>query len=192
MDSLDVKTDFSDNPHVTTGEDSGERDRVDARVDRWATEIPGLDVPTEAIAQRISMLEHYLDKGMGKATAPFGLGVGEYKVLTVLRGSGEPYRMSPSKLAEYCNLSTGAMTNRLDNLERDGLVQRLPDPDDRRSLQVELTEKGAGVWQQIAEVAADREKRVTATLDTKEKAQLNALLRRLVLSFERELGPLKK
>src|SRR5262245_36656654 len=192
MNSLDVKTDFSDNPRVTTGEDSAERDRVDARVDRWATEIPGLDVPTEAIAQRISMLEHYLDKGMGTSTAPFGIGVGEYKVLTVLRGSGAPYRMSPSKLADSCNLSTGAMTNRLDNLERSGLVQRLPDPEDRRSLQVELTEQGRDVWQQIAEVAAAREARIASALTEQEKTELNGFLRRLVLSFERELGPLKK
>ena len=70
MNSLDVKTDFSDNPPVTSGEDSAERDRVDARVDRWAAEIPGLDVPTEAIAQRISILEHYLDKGMSTSSAP--------------------------------------------------------------------------------------------------------------------------
>lgn len=192
MDSLDVKTDFSDNPPVTSGEDSAERDRVDARVDRWAAEIPGLDVPTEAIAQRVSMLDHYLDKGMGAATTPFGLGVGEYKVMTVLRGSGAPYRMSPSKLADSCNLSTGAMTNRLDNLERAGLVKRLPDPDDRRSVQVELTEQGHETWQKIAEVAAAREARVVATLDESEKTALNGLLRRLVLSFERELGPLKK
>ena len=84
------------------------------------------------------------------------------------------------------------MTNRLDNLEEAGFVRRLPDPDDRRSLQVELTKKGRSVWQQTAQLQADKEAKVTSALDENEKAQLNVYLRRLVLAFEREVGPLHK
>ena len=95
MDSLDVKVNVADNPAVTGGEESAEHDRVDARIGRWAKEIPGLDVPTEEIAQRVSILHKYLDRSLAETTAPYGLGMGEYKVLTVLRGSGSPYRLSP-------------------------------------------------------------------------------------------------
>jgi DNA-binding MarR family transcriptional regulator len=84
------------------------------------------------------------------------------------------------------------MTNRLDNLEEARLVKRVPDPDDRRSIQVELTRKGQRVWNEMASLAAARESSITAPLDEDEKEQLNALLRRLVLSYERQFGRIKK
>ncbi len=170
----------------------GKRDRVDSRIGRWAEEIPGVDLAVEAITQRIHLLHRGLERNLAETTERFDLGVGEYAVLTMLRGSGAPYRMSPSRLADWCVLSSGAMTNRLDNLERQGLVERIPDPDDRRSVQVALTEAGHRRWDEAAGLAAEREALVAATLDNEEKEQLNALLRRLVLAFESEHGPIKK
>jgi DNA-binding MarR family transcriptional regulator len=169
-----------------------EQDRIDARVGRWEHEIPGVDLEVEAMTQRIHMLHRALERSLAETTERFGLTVGEYMVLTALRGSGEPYRLSPSRLAEGCWVSSGAMTNRLDNLERAGLVERIPDPDDRRSVQVTLTAEGHRVWNDASGTAAARESLVASSLDADEKVQLNALLRRLVLAFEREMGPLKK
>ena len=169
-----------------------ERDRVDERLERWAEEIPGLDLPTEAITQRVHMLHRAFERGLAETSERFGLTVGEYMVLAMLTGSGEPYRMSPSRLSESCILSSGAMTNRLDNLEEAGLVERVPDPDDRRSIQVALTAKGHRLWDKMAGLAAAREALVTSALDEDEKEQLNALLRRLVHSYERQFGPIKK
>ena len=63
-------------------------------------------------------------------------------MLAALRRSGEPYRLTPTKLAEEALISTAGMTNRLDRLEQAGLVERLPDPDDRRGVLVELTGEG--------------------------------------------------
>jgi DNA-binding MarR family transcriptional regulator len=171
---------------------TAESDRVDARVLRWVDEIPNLDLATEAITQRIHLIDRGLERSMSEVTEGFGRTVGEYKVLTMLRGQGEPYRLSPSRLADWCVLSTGAMTNRLDNLEQDGLVERIPDPTDRRSVHVTLTKKGHALWEEMAGIAAAREALIASTLDEDEKEQLNALLRRLVLAFEREVGPLKK
>ena len=78
------------------------------------------------------------------------------------------------------------MTNRLDNLEEQGLVERLPDPDDRRALRVKLTPKGHDLWQEMAELQAGKELQVASALDEGERKELNDLLRRLVLSFEQE------
>ncbi len=169
-----------------------ERDRVDARIGRWVDEIPGLDLPTEAITQRVHLINRGLERALSEVTEGFGLSVGEYMVLTMLRGQGEPYRLSPSRLSDWCVLSSGAMTNRLDNLEQAGLVKRVPDPDDRRSVQVTLTKKGHKLWDEMAGTAAAREALIASALDEDEKEQLNALLRRLVIAFEREVGPLKK
>ena len=78
------------------------------------------------------------------------------------------------------------MTNRLDNLEEQGLVERLPDPDDRRALRVKLTPKGHDLWQEMAALQAGKELQVASALDEGERKELNDLLRRLVLSFEQE------
>jgi DNA-binding MarR family transcriptional regulator len=85
-------------------------------------------------------------------------------------------------------LSSGAMTNRLDRLEQAGLVRRLRDPDDRRGIQVELTNKGKGLYEDAIGVQGRKESLVAAALTNTEKKQLNALLRRLMIEFERAEG----
>jgi DNA-binding MarR family transcriptional regulator len=80
------------------------------------------------------------------------------------------------------------MTNRLDRLEQAGLVKRLPDPDDRRGVLVELTKAGGEKWLLSTGAEAEREALIAAALTKKEKEQLNALLRRLMLEFERREG----
>jgi DNA-binding MarR family transcriptional regulator len=106
-----------------------------------------------------------------------GLSEGEWKVLGHLQLDGPPHRKPVGQLARWGDLSSGAMTNRIGRLEQAGLVRRLPDPDDRRGVLVELTDAGARAWEQSVSAAA--------ALSVKEKQQLNALLRRLMLEFER-------
>jgi DNA-binding MarR family transcriptional regulator len=78
------------------------------------------------------------------------------------------------------------MTNRLDRLEAAGLVRRLPDPDDRRAIQVELTDQGHRAWEDSVGVQAAKEELIaSAALNANEREQLNRLLRRLMLAFER-------
>jgi DNA-binding MarR family transcriptional regulator len=85
-------------------------------------------------------------------------------------------------------LSSGAMTNRLDRLEQAGLLRRLRDPNDRRGIQVELTKKGKGLYEDAIGVQGRKESLVAAALTNTEKKQLNALLRRLMIEFERTEG----
>ena len=76
------------------------------------------------------------------------------------------------------------MTNRLDRLEQAGFVRRLPDPDDRRSTLVELTDIGRTVWEESVGTQAAKEAVIADALDAREKDELNALLRRLVRSTD--------
>lgn len=80
------------------------------------------------------------------------------------------------------------MTNRLDRLEEAGLVRRLPDPNDRRGVVVEVTDKGQRLYEKTVDVQAKKEQFVASALTDAEKKQLNALLRRLMLEFERAEG----
>jgi DNA-binding MarR family transcriptional regulator len=92
--------------------------------------------------------------------------------------------MSAGDLAELLDLSTGAMTNRLDGLEEQGLVTRERAAADRRSVLVTMTPKGQETLVTAVESAGKEEHALFSTLSETQHRQLNALLRTLVLSFQ--------
>lgn len=161
-------------------------DGVDRMLEVWKRELPDLDLATEGIVERIQKLTKYLGRVMNETLAEFNLDRGEWWLLGALRKSGPPYRRSPGHLADDLGLSSGAMTNRLDRLEASGLIRRLPDPSDRRGLQVELTDAGWRAWQDSVGAQAQKEALIASALDPEEKELLNSLLRRLMLQFERD------
>jgi DNA-binding MarR family transcriptional regulator len=68
------------------------------------------------------------------------------------------------------------------------LIRRLPDPNDRRSVQVELTPAGEQAYRQPTATAAAKEALIASALNGREREQLNGYLRRLMIAFE-ELHP---
>ena len=171
---------------------SREVDGVDPQLEVWGRELPGLDLETEGIVERIGKLERYLDRSTRETLEAFDLSHGEWRLLGRLRYAGPPYRGKPGMLSEALGLSTGAMTNRLDNMERRGLLRRLDDPDDRRGVLVELTQQGRDLWEASVGAQAQKEALVASALDEREKRELNDLLRRMMNAFERHHGSLKK
>ena len=161
-----------------------EQDSVDRMLESWAPELPGIDLDVEAAVQRIHKLNRLIHRKMTETLAERGLNYGEWGILAQLSLQGPPYRSSPGQLAEKESLSSGAMTNRLDQLEKAGLVRRLPDPNDRRALQVELTEEGHKAWLEAVGVQAAKEAALAAALDERQLAQLNNLLRKALLGLE--------
>ena len=161
-----------------------ETDRVGRMLHVWKREIPDLDLETEGIVERIQHLNKRLEHAMNDTLAQFDIDKGEWQVLTVLRRSGDPYRLSPGALARFMNLSAAAMTNRLNQLESRGLIRRLPDADDRRAVKVELTEDGWRRWQDSVGAQAEKEAMIASALSESEKKALNELLIRLLLQFE--------
>ena len=161
-----------------------EKDHVDRFLDRFGERLPPMDLVVEGIVDRIGGLNRRLNREMDETLAEFGLNRGEWKVLGTLWRAGEPHRISPGELARVEELSTGAMTNRLDQLESAGLVRRLPDPDDRRSIQVELTDKGRRTWERAVAAQAEKEVAFASALGEREKEQLTRLLRKLMLWFD--------
>jgi DNA-binding MarR family transcriptional regulator len=160
-----------------------ERDHVDRWLD--SVDLPGVDPEVEGIVDRINGLRRRFTAMADQTLQELGLGLGEWKVLTTLRLGGPPFQRSPGMLAKRTELSSGAMTNRLDRMEEAGLVTRVPDPGDRRGVLVELTKEGHRVWEEGLSAQAANESLVAAALSKTEKGELNALLRRLMLEFER-------
>jgi len=164
------------------------KDQTD-HIDRWLEELRSelpreLDFEVEAAVDRISGINWRIRKMLDETLEQQGLTHGDWKVLSSLRWAGKPYRRSAGDLARRAELSSGAMTNRLDQLESEGLVRRLRDPEDRRGVLVELTEKGRKRHEQAIGVQAEKEALLKEALSERELAQLNGLLRRVMLTLE--------
>jgi DNA-binding MarR family transcriptional regulator len=165
---------------------TNEPDHVDRWLETaWLEEIPNLDLEVEGIVHRMSGLSRRFKRALNETIAEHGLSTEEWGVLGSLRQAGPPFRRSAGELAKRAELSSGAMTNRLDRLEKAGLVKRLPDPNDRRGVLVEVTKAGEKKWRDSAGAEAAFEALIGAALTKREKEQLNSLLRRLMLEFER-------
>jgi DNA-binding MarR family transcriptional regulator len=160
-------------------------------VDRFLADLdlPGLDLTVEGIVDRIMGISRRIKRSMDETLSGFGLTWGEWAVLGTLR-KAEGNRAAPGELARHHELSSGAMTNRIDQLEEAGFVRRVPNAADRRGVIVELTDAGRRVWHESVDVQAKKEALVTAAaLDADEREELNAYLRRLMLAFERSEQP---
>jgi len=109
-----------------------------------------------------------------------GLTLGEFDVLATLRRAGAPYALSPKALLQATMVTSGAITGRVDKLERGGWVERRPDPQDRRALKVGLTAEGLARIDALMPRHVANEQRVLAHLSPEEQSQLNHLLARLL------------
>ncbi len=176
-------------------EKTQQQDHIDEFLDSIRDVLPMVDLEVEGIVDRIGGLNRRFHRALDETLAEFKLDHAEWRLLGLLVRKapwGKPgtdpdkaYRTSPGKLAKLMELSSGAMTNRLDRLEQAGLIRRLPDPDDRRGIQVEATEDGRRLYEDTVGVQARKEQLVAAALSDAEKKQLNSLLRRLMLEFEK-------
>jgi len=174
---LDVKMFVSENLGME------ERDHVD-RFLETATELP-IDLAVEGIVDRINGLARRIRRMNDETMAEHGISYQDFRALGSLWRARPDHRLSAGKLGERLELSSGSMTARLDSLEEAGLVRRLTDPADRRGVLVELTDGGREAYTRAVEAQAEKENLVASALTAREKEQLNALLRRLMLVFER-------
>jgi DNA-binding MarR family transcriptional regulator len=162
-----------------------EFDPVDKILTQWRQERPDLDVSPMGIIGRLTRLAKHLEQAIQATFSEFGLTVGEFDVLATLRRSGRPYQLSPTELFNTLMVSSGTMTHRIDRLEQADLVQRIPDPSDRRGTQIKLTDKGFDVIEKAVEAHVVNEHRILSGLDISEREVLTQLLRKLLVAFEK-------
>jgi DNA-binding MarR family transcriptional regulator len=166
------------------------QDHVDRFLGELTHALPSLDLRVEGIVDRIMGIQRRLRRMLDETLEEHDLSWGEYQVLGSLLFAPDN-RRSAGELASKVELSSAAMTNRLDRLEEAGLLRRVPDPEDRRSVQIELTKKGRALYERAVDTQAAKESIVAAALDAKQQEQLNNLLRLLMLEFEQR-EPKKK
>lgn len=158
------------------------KDRLDAIMEAWKRERPELDPAPMGIVGRVFQLSKMLEQRLDSVFEKYGLGTWAFDVLAALRRSGEPFRQSPTALFSQLLLSSGAMTNRIDRLEKAELVERVPDPNDRRGVLVQLTRKGIDLIDSIMPEHLENEETILSELSSAERKQLANLLRKLILS----------
>ena len=119
-----------------------ETDAVDEIVEEVRAWLPDIEVTGLPITGRILRLARYLEAGRERELARFGLTVGDFDMLATMRRRAVDDPIKIKDLQRSLMLSSGGTTKRLDRLESAGLIQRRPDPNDRRGTLVALT--GAG------------------------------------------------
>jgi DNA-binding MarR family transcriptional regulator len=154
-------------------------DEIDRIVDQWARERPDLDASPMAVVGRIKQLARELERALERVFAGFDLSLGDFDVLATLRRSGEPFRLTPGALLDSMMVTSGAVTKRVDRLERAGLVTRAPDPADRRGVLVGLTPEGLELIDRVVEEHVANEENLLADLSDRERERLVRLLRKL-------------
>jgi DNA-binding MarR family transcriptional regulator len=155
-------------------------------VDQWKRERPDLPgLPMAVFGRLLEAAERVARDHMNPLFAEAGLQPGEFDVLATLKRSGPPYMLSPTRLYEATMISSGGMTNRLDRLERSGLVERRPDPDDRRGKLIALTDAGKRVTDETIGRHVANEVQLLAVLSPAEQEKLSALLKKLIAGLQR-------
>ncbi|WP_332691275.1 MarR family winged helix-turn-helix transcriptional regulator [Bosea sp. (in: a-proteobacteria)] len=144
---------------------------------QWRTARPDLDASPMAVCGAVWRAGDRLRLGVAENLAGADLDFAGFDVLMTLRRQGERGgSLTPSELAKDMMLSTSAMTNRLDRLEKRGLIVRQADPQDRRSLRIVLTDEGFALIERLVVSHVAAEERLIARLDENERALLKALL----------------
>jgi DNA-binding MarR family transcriptional regulator len=159
-------------------------DHLDGILAQWRRERPELDVRSIGTVGRLFRSAHLADAVLAEGIAPYGLQHGWFDLLAALRRSGAPYELNPTKLMRATLLSSGGMTKRLDRLDEAGLVERRPDPADRRGTLVRLTRRGKATIDRALEAHVANEEHLLASLTSADRRTLDDLLRRFLAGLE--------
>jgi DNA-binding MarR family transcriptional regulator len=161
-------------------------DHVDGVLAQWQSVRPEGDASPMAIFTRVYRLSKYLNRCIADVFRKHGLHDGEFDLLATLYRSGQPQGLTPNALRHAAVLSSGAMTNRLDRLEAAGLIHRVPNPDDRRSLLIRLTDEGQTVLLACLDEYLTTLDGLQAPLDQEQRQALASGLRILLRSLEEQ------
>ena len=141
--------------------------------DDFEDEYPGADaLATECFANLWRAGDLLMDLHTRHTYDEHRLSASARDILAIVEGAGGP--LEPSVIAERLLITTGSMTSLLDNLEKRGLIRRLPHPSDRRKLLIDITPAAQEIVDQLLPVMHLREREVISAALS--KAEQRALL----------------
>ncbi|HEV7808668.1 MAG TPA: MarR family transcriptional regulator [Solirubrobacteraceae bacterium] len=156
-------------------------DAVDRIIQAWARSDPSLDARPLEVVGRLLLCAHHVERALLAALKPFDLSGADFDVINTLRRRADEHGANPSDLAQTCLITTGAMTSRLDRLERAGLITRTPDPHDGRAVRVHLTPQGERLAKQALDAVLAIDEAFLEPLDQSQRDTVAAALKLLLL-----------
>jgi DNA-binding MarR family transcriptional regulator len=169
---------------IAAGGKAKRRDSVDALVAEWRRERPDLDPSPVGILGRLHRISARLQRQVEAWLAPLDLTWESFSLILTLRRSGPPFALRPTDLYQESLLTSGAITNRIDRVEQQGLVRRRPDPSDGRVTVVELTAAGRRLADRAAEVHFQSLAKIFSGLTRDDRDALDASLSKLLTMLE--------
>jgi DNA-binding MarR family transcriptional regulator len=163
---------------------TGSADFVDRAVERWANEGLALDPRAFSIVERIMRISRAFEREAEALCSEYGLTFWGFNVLAALRNAGTPYQLTPTELYRTGMVTSGGMTKRLIGLESEGLVDRAPAEEDRRSVYVRLTRKGKRLVEAILPDYLALESEIAAEIPRAAQREVAEQLRALLAALE--------
>ncbi len=157
-------------------------------LDEWRAERPDLDHDAMGTVLRLGAVMTLALRELEDAFAPLGINLGEFDVLAALRRGGDGCVRTPTTLARVAMVSPAGMTSRLNRLEAAGLIERRPDPTDRRGSLVTLTAAGRDAADRAVEALTARERALLDVLGPAEHDRLDRTLDKLVAHLDARAG----
>lgn len=153
-------------------------DDIDTIKAQWAQQRPDLDTDPMALIGRLMRVSQHLSRQMADTFAKFDLTSASFDVLATLLRSGPPHALSPNQLLSTMMITSGTMTNRIDQLEKQQLVKRIRSTEDRRSVKIALTDKGRRLIDEAVTAHVATQIRLVSALPAQDRAALDQLLRK--------------
>lgn len=117
---------------------------------------------------------------------PLGFGMSQLPVLIALEGGAA---LPQKELAKVARVEQPTMAEMIARMERDGVVERAPNPSDKRGSLVSLTRRSRARMPKAKAALLQGEREAMAGFTEKEKSTLLALLRRVVTNLDPERVP---
>lgn len=159
-------------------------DHVERILEQWRRERADLNVAPMGLLGRLGRLHGHLMREVERVLTEHGLNRASFDVLATLRRAGAPYRLSPGDLMAATMVTSGTMTNRIDQLQKQRLVERIANPQDGRSVLIGLTDEGFRLVEKAVTAHVENQHRLTQSLSPQDFAALDALLARYLAEFE--------
>lgn len=148
-------------------------DNLDKIQKQWAEQSPELDTQAMALIGRMFLVCHDVSTQMQKTFIQFGLKQPSFDVMASLLRSGEPYALTPNDLLEQMLITSGAMTSRINGLEKRGWIKRIPSKEDKRSFLVALTESGKKLIEAALLKHVETQNALVGRFTNKQQSQLD-------------------
>lgn len=159
-------------------------DSIAVLIEEWSQQRPDLDPWPLEILGRIQRLSTHLSRIAEQRLQTIGLTWETFSLIVTLRRAGAPYALRPTDIYKKSLLTSGTITNRIDNVVRMGLAVREPAAHDRRSVVIKLTPAGVKSADQAIAMHLSAMADALSVLTPSQRKETANLLSTLLLSFE--------